>query len=260
MVSTSTVSADDGIGIHQAGDPGFGSYAVADCYRLTRDKKCPDTAGIQYGVTGVCHQTANRFLYAGNTCLDPARVKGMQLTILTFGPLGKDAVSWYKNIYTPCAKKAGITLPAAADIKALEFADAGKSGDGMLPNSGKDSCMRFQAIYVEAASRSVEPDPNELIMQATAVDARHRVPEVDPESIRDVQRGFLHEMDIIQQDAVAGRTSIEQRDERINELGYQIQQDLARVLGVEQYEKFMGVPVGEPLSIIDQVESSSCSS
>lgn len=46
---------------------GIGDTDLADCLAG------PDsTAGIIYGVTGVCHQTANRILYPANTTVSPA--------------------------------------------------------------------------------------------------------------------------------------------------------------------------------------------
>lgn len=61
-----------------------------------------DSSGIWYGLTGVCHQAANRILAASNGCtaeqcsIDPARTVAMKplptgiLSWLTYGPLGLD--------------------------------------------------------------------------------------------------------------------------------------------------------------------------
>ena len=65
-------------GAHQyrvEGGSGDGDYAVANCYRGIPVLGHTDTAYIEaYGLDGVCHKAANRFLYSANPWFGPAVV------------------------------------------------------------------------------------------------------------------------------------------------------------------------------------------
>ncbi|MDD5267675.1 MAG: hypothetical protein PHO08_11175 [Methylococcales bacterium] len=65
---------------------GSGSSKQADCYSQPWG-----TSGIIYGVTGVCHQTANRILYPARVIVSGAH--GYWLSSLVYGTYG-DAASW----------------------------------------------------------------------------------------------------------------------------------------------------------------------
>jgi len=64
---------------------GRGDSAVAQCL-----SQAESHAGIFYGVTGVCHQTANRILYPGGVLVSLA--KGCLQSIFVWGTYGRG--SW----------------------------------------------------------------------------------------------------------------------------------------------------------------------
>lgn len=61
---------------------GQGNAAFADCLSQPNS-----TAGLSYGITGVCHQAANRILYPAGTFVDNAR--GYRLSVFRFSVYGK---------------------------------------------------------------------------------------------------------------------------------------------------------------------------
>ena len=62
-------------------DSGLGSDSLADCLAYPND-----TAGIRYGVTGVCQQASNRILYGTSAMVSKAG--GYALSLMMYGPYG----------------------------------------------------------------------------------------------------------------------------------------------------------------------------
>lgn len=71
---------------------GTGNVDLADCLSNPQSR-----AGIVYGVTGVCHQTANRILYPAGQTVSSAR--GYRWSVFTYGIYGKDLAA--RNNYCP---------------------------------------------------------------------------------------------------------------------------------------------------------------
>lgn len=65
---------------------GTGNTDKADCLSQPSSK-----AGIAYGTTGVCHQTANRILQPAGQMVSGAR--GYRLSVFRYGVYGMDAAS-----------------------------------------------------------------------------------------------------------------------------------------------------------------------
>jgi hypothetical protein len=66
---------------------GYGSSAVANCISLQNSQ-----AGLLYGLTGVCHQTANRILHPATVVVSEAR--GYTASAFLYGAYGTDARAW----------------------------------------------------------------------------------------------------------------------------------------------------------------------
>lgn len=65
---------------------GFGNVEIAACLSNPNSQ-----AGIVYGVTGVCHQTANRIVYPSRQTVSAAQ--GYRWSIFTYGSYGKEALT-----------------------------------------------------------------------------------------------------------------------------------------------------------------------
>ena len=71
---------------------GSGNTAQADCLSQPNSH-----AGIVYGVTGVCHQTANRILYPAG--LTVAAAVGYRASVFAWGTYGRDLGA--RRLYSP---------------------------------------------------------------------------------------------------------------------------------------------------------------
>lgn len=78
-----------------------GGREVCDGIAELNDSNClsqPDSeAGIIYGFTGVCHQTANRILYPSGAIVEEAR--GYRGSVFAWGTYGRDL--WTMRCYSP---------------------------------------------------------------------------------------------------------------------------------------------------------------
>jgi len=78
---------------------GSGSSTEADCI-----SKPNSHAGIEYGITGLCHQTANRILTPAGIMVDEA--VGYGITEFIYGSHGTDAAEWAERRGT-CGRMRG---------------------------------------------------------------------------------------------------------------------------------------------------------
>ena len=96
-----------------AGAAGRASFAAAKCLAGPAGN-----ALINYTVDGVCHQSANRILYAAGIHTTVSSCNGYRLSELMYGTYGRSRVSWMQHL-KKCT--AGAALPADA---------AGQTEDG----------------------------------------------------------------------------------------------------------------------------------
>ncbi len=73
---------------------GKGDFSIAKHISQASPQIGNGTAGIIYGVTGVCHQTANRILYPARVIVSKAR--GYKLSYLAYGTYGLDSLNFFK--------------------------------------------------------------------------------------------------------------------------------------------------------------------
>ncbi|MEU9790845.1 hypothetical protein AB0E27_09455 [Streptomyces sparsogenes] len=206
-----------------------GNYAAADCYRYpmsTPMGMLPDTAHIgMYAVDGVCHQSANCFLYSSHAMLNND-VSGYWLSCLSYGPYGKKFNWWQQNVYLPCIR----AIPAVEPVAAATH----DSPEWTL-------MQRIRAIH--GAAR----DPYEALLEEGAAVTKYFAPEVDTDRIRGPQSDYLQELDAIIASGLVG----EPLADRINDLGRQFQRNLAVCLGADQYERLNGVPAEVQVDLIE---------
>ncbi|MDD5057192.1 MAG: hypothetical protein PHQ60_04915 [Sideroxydans sp.] len=121
---------------------GGGSSKQADCYSQPWG-----TTGIVYGVTGVCHQTANRILYPAGAIVSGAH--GYWLSSAVYGTYG-DAIGWAAKRLA-CYWTGGDKL-ARASLKAMPE----KASDAKLAtaqnNDDAEYTKEIIALYEEVAN------------------------------------------------------------------------------------------------------------
>jgi hypothetical protein len=227
-------SLTEGAGIRRFSCQGI--YEVADCCRRNIfDVK--DTAGIGvYGVNGVCHQTANLFLYSSGRAISiDDGVKGYWLSSLVYGTYGDlnpcdlplkslFVEAWKLNVYNPCYEK--------------------YKGNEVVGNELFQIIAQLHKTILEGA---IKISHAELIHQEAAIVAKQALPDLDTALFKDIHIDFLR-------DKLAVITSALKGDDlcnKINEVALQFQISLAKRIGAEAYEKLTGLKAGETLNIID---------
>ena len=73
---------------------GVGNVDQADCLALSNH-----TAGIRYGIDGVCHQMANRILFPSRGMVTQAR--GFRVSAFSYGVYGKSGLTHYSPPSAP---------------------------------------------------------------------------------------------------------------------------------------------------------------
>jgi hypothetical protein len=217
------------------------AYAVANCYRDSLPK-LPDTAGLGvYGVNGVCHQSANLFLYAAGTNLKlvNGRPNGLIASTAAYGMYGSmgpfdvpgRAVhwgAWYPPNYWWCSGKKD-NLRAEVDDRGF---------------------LETQQLLELAREK-----PGDAKVTDLAILIQDSVPGLDLEAIADLQSRYLEEHEgylradtpVIPEVKVIDANSAQ----RLNTLSAQFQKDLAQLIGPIIYTQLTGRGPDETIELID---------
>ncbi len=228
---------------------GEGIYEVADCYRHTIEVspklKFPDTADIgSYAVNGVCHQTANLFLYSARTVLN-TKVHGYFASVALYGIYGNYSPgnafsgfffsSWLKNVYDPCYNK---YKSSRTRIIAEEPA---------APTAEDELFRKIQACHEEVKQVRSLDISWDVIVQEAAVLAQYLVDELDTAKFTDIHRDLLRERDAILKTDIRG----EKLAKELNDLIVQFQQALSDRIGSELYSRLTGMAPGDAVNVVD---------
>ena len=260
-----------------------GRYRIANCYRGNIRKmgnygKATAKIGA-YGVAGVCHQSANCFLFtaAGKQggLLDH-RVKGYAASKAAYGARGtnyhhnrlvrkltdwgfstvveKD-VGWYKRTWKPCYNKNKKIYKKHAELDNVykPYRVALINGSNMkdtLNYASEDKTALAihranQAVFARADDGFVST--TDMIASELSALINLHMPEVETALIKSQHVEYLkehlsHVQSGIKQDALA---------KKVNDLSVAFQKTLAGRLTPEQYEKLMGgVKHGDSVNII----------
>jgi hypothetical protein len=228
---------------------GSGSSSQANCISQPSSH-----AGIIYGITGVCHQTANRILWPSRKLVSAAR--GYWASSLAYGTYGSDIVAWLARIAacslvkTDRAAKAAVMAPA-------------KEREAAPQSAGEKSYMeRLQALYEKeaAAPRTLMPGgkggaPVELLGAELdlMLDYRlgKRVTDDAGAELKGLQQKLLAQMDSLGKGLYSNDITAAQYADRVNEQFAETLKRAVRVLGPEGYSSLFGVAVDERMLLID---------
>ena len=210
-----------------------GIYNVAECYRVpvadnasVLDRYAKDTAGIgKYAKNGVCHQTANLFLYSSGKALTTKDgVRGYWVSVSAFGIYGvKTPVvtssaaflnDWLLKWYKPCAGKYAI--------------DAGDT--------------TFQDIQ---DIRGKTTDEDDLLYKESMLLAKQVVPDMP--DIRDIQKQLLQKKNRAISSSLKGKSYADE----INSSIVEFEKALLAKVGSANYEKLTGFKANETFNIVD---------
>lgn len=231
------------------------AYAVANCYRDSHPPR-PDTAGVGvYGLNGVCHQSANCFLYAAGTqlVLKGGRPGGLlestaaygaygaaypfdSADILHRGPAAHAAhwAAWYTANYWWCSGKKD-------NVKAISKDPIFRETHGLYER------LRSQSQAPNGAAAAKISDLTILI--------EHAVPGLDLGAIADLQYSYLKEHEGFLRAELPSIPKIkvidEKSAERVNALSAQFQKALAQRVGADNYMKLTGRGTSETIDLLD---------
>lgn len=242
------------------------AYPVANCYRTPMHymgELRPDTAALgAYLINGVCHQSANLFMYAASddwirlTWFNGEyRPRGLFATYAAYGPHG--AVSpgnpswphwliWRNTTYKPCADAHGAV---AAEEEAR-----------------KQAVLARLAVKIDSNTVPTEDDNRRLIMAQFAACVEEAQPTImggmglpasaeplNPDRFADRHMDFLREKDhLIAADYKPGQPGAsEALAERIDNLTIDFQKQLESTLGPQGYTQATGLAPGQYVKIAD---------
>lgn len=214
------------------------AYCKADKYRCGVPG-FPDTAALVYGITGVCHQAANRFMYATETYTSyptgKSRPSGYLASRSLYGTWGVDFLSFLPTLYTQAFAR-------------CMFAHMGHTAmQGLSPDSLDYKLLDYYQMQHVTGNNPPHPvaDELEIIIQ-------HTLGTDEPAELKETHIGILDEMKNTLADYSLtalpnGEPSVRlpadnvrQLVEIINKLSLEMQKELKNVLGDEAYIRLNG--------------------
>jgi hypothetical protein len=223
------------------------AYAVANCYRDDLAGH-PDTAGVGvYGVNGVCHQSANCFLYAAGThlVLQNGRPGGLLESTAAYGSYGSIGpfagvggcathwAAWYSANYYWCNGKKDSVGAASKDPVFLEVRQLYERARGQ-PRATGDAAVRLSDL---------------------AILIKHAAPGVNLDAVAALQSAYLQEHDGFLRAELSDIPEVKVIDEKsaewLNALSARFQRSLAQLVGPDQYAALTGRAPDETIELID---------
>ena len=181
----------------------------------------PAHGGIDlYGIQGVCHQLANRILYATAAAgTPPATVKkahGYWFSRFLYGTYGANGNEWEARKLR-CSAVAGAEAPAAARMAtASPLVMLDQDLAAMFDE-------RFHSDYSRAALAQIVDLRHQLLEEKAALDRQVRIAALPPSRFADQVNGLLNKY-----------------LRRVEE-----------ILGPAPYERLFGQPPGRPVGVVD---------
>jgi len=201
-----------------------GDSSVADC--LAKPIQLPGIyAGIRYGITGVCHQAANRILYA--TGITVAKAKGYGASVTTWRTYGRGA--WPER--DQCLKLIAAHAPVLpkGDERDMQSKNTSVTSGQIDPNSS--SRAELQAL----ADASLGPQYDQTKI-ATIINLQQMLHREQEDLVRQLDRQFI---------------SRKQYLERLNVLLRRIYSQCEQILGSQDFEKLFGAPLNQIDHMVD---------
>lgn len=202
---------------------GKGVWKIANCYRKPMFGK-KDTAGIGiYGINGVCHQSANCFLYSTNpTATLNLHVRGYIASVAAYGPYGTNfLLGWLPFTYNPCLHK------YSSEMDSLPF--------------------KLHSMYSDVVQSPQIATKNEVLVNELSIITKHHTPDLETSSFSGMHHDFLAEKDGLINSGEKG----EKLADRINDLSKIFQKKLSESMTPEQYKQLTGMEAGETINIVD---------
>lgn len=230
---------------------GNGNVTMANCISQPNS-----WAGIIYGVTGVCHQTANRILYPARVTVSKAG--GYWASTLAYGVYGTPAsiTEWFARLAACSLVSSDITFIRALEMdtrsQVLSQEDTEKAYLKKvlaLYSETMQTPQTFRAEVNEDESYSLIGKELELMMEfrlGRSLDAQIT------KSILKQQYDFLKEKHEMEYNLYSTDLSVEKHVKEMNDFFGDTLRRIAEILEKDQFEKIFGLtPPDGSFSLID---------
>lgn len=251
---------------------GYGSFSLANFIAYHIPPQLGDgTAGIIYGVTGVCHQTANRILYPAGVTVEAAR--GYKLSHFAYGTYGLDSSRFFELLQNPPVFKFSeisseavdsvnnvlLSGPAIMDMQAqsnsidepkeayiqevvalyMEQMQTSPSLNAKIMN--EESSPLQERGFESFSSRIMSEERYSLLGKELKLGMRFRLggnpdPQIT-EPILKQQSDFLKEKGKMDSEFYSANLNIEEYVKEVNNLFGNVLISLSEILGKEESEK-----------------------
>lgn len=219
---------------------GTGSSRKADCLSQPWG-----TSGIIYGLTGVCHQTANRILYPAGALVSKANA--YWLSSLVYGTYGRDPVVWGAQLLR-CAWTGGDKAIKASVKSAPETSAKGIKAE---PPSKEDMAYTKQII---ALYKPVIDSPRDFSTRkgdvakllnkeldiAIEIKLKGRLPTAKREGTLKIQREIHADTDKLVDSLYAESITPAVFAKKANDLFNRHFKSIAKEIGQDNYHKLLG--------------------
>lgn len=201
----------------------------------------PDAeAGINYGVTGVCHQAANRILWPAGVLVSAAG--GYAVSSMIYGAYGtptEAAEQEWQDVIKRCTAEKTVSEAPTGD----------QDGARGVVNKEREYAAALIALHTQAVRRGAA----DLAAQETALLVRYRVPEADGALIETVQG--MREKLVAQKRALDAGLQRKQFDgaryaAEVNDLINKNLEECAQLIGKEQFQRLFGLAPGERCEVV----------
>ncbi len=200
----------------------------------------PDAeAGIDYGVTGVCHQAANRILWPAGVVVSGAG--GYALSSMIYGAYGtptETAQQEWQDVIKRCAADQVSEQPPGVQ-------DALRR----LTKKEREYTAALIALHTQAGRRGAA----DLPAQETALLIRYRLPEADGgliEAVQGMREKLLAQKRTLDAGLQGKRFDGARYAAEVNDLINKSLEECARVIGKEPFQRLFGLVPGERCEVV----------
>ena len=233
---------------------GNGSSNKANCLSQSKSH-----AGIIYGVTGVCHQTANRILYPAGALVNHA--KGYWASSLVYGTYGThNAASFleWQLRKKRCSKvKGGLGL----EKRAIPFNSVDPDVKVPAQEPGfAEYLEKVNALYTKELDEKhlnelVDLDKMDILGSELELMADYRLGNAqnnqDIKKVRDLQAKFTAKKEDLDAHLIGKNISAVHYAEQVNASILKLLKESGQVLGEENYVKLFGMPSDTIFQLVD---------
>lgn len=228
-----------------------GSSAQANCLSQTDSH-----AGILYGLTGVCHQTANRILYPARVLVSGA--SGYWASVLAYGTYGTSNLAALAEWVVRQARCSKIS----ADLRAKALAARAKPAIKPAPADAALQAYldKVDTLYTQHArtlslATLADAEPIDFLGEELELMADYRLGAAKaPDSIaalRKAQTDVLQEKKRLNQALIGKKLTADQYARKINQLMAKLMKKSGTLLGKEAHTKLFGIAPQASFKIVD---------